>query len=154
MLNVIRGLQVLKRQNYIRQNNLFCSFAKILSLQFYPLYGILQGIPHVVCYLDDILITGESEAQHLQHLEEVLRRLQENGVRLHRNKCHFFQPSVEYLGHHIDAEGVHTSDTKVKAIVKAPVPRNVSELRSFFGLVNYYGKLFISCSLFVLNLVF
>ena len=41
MLDVIRGLQVLKRQNYIRQNNLFCSFAKILSLQFYPLYSIL-----------------------------------------------------------------------------------------------------------------
>ena len=32
---------------------------------------ILQGIPHVVCYLDDILVTGESEDQHLQHLEEL-----------------------------------------------------------------------------------
>ena len=40
MLDVIHGLQVLKRQNYI--NNLFCSFAKILSLQFYPLYGIFK----------------------------------------------------------------------------------------------------------------
>ena len=39
-VDVICGLQVLKRQNCIRQNNLFGSFAKILSLQFYPLYGI------------------------------------------------------------------------------------------------------------------
>ena len=101
---------------------------------------ILQGIPHVVCYLDDILVTGESEDQHLQHLEEVLQRLQENGIRLHQSKCRFFQPSVEYLGHCINSEGVHTSDSKVKAIVEAPAPRNVTELRSFLGLVNYYGK--------------
>ena len=42
MLDVICRLQVLKCQNYIRQNNLFCSFAKILSLQFYPLYGSIH----------------------------------------------------------------------------------------------------------------
>ena len=51
-----------------------------------------------------------------------------------------FSTSVEYLGHCIDAEGVHTSDTKVKAIVYVPAPRNVRELRSFLGLVDYYGK--------------
>ena len=34
---------------------------------------ILQGILYVVCYIDDILVTGTSEADHLEHLEEVLR---------------------------------------------------------------------------------
>ena len=101
---------------------------------------ILQGVPHVVCYLDDILITGETDELHLKYLEEVLQRLQENGIRLHKNKCFFFQDSVEYLGHCIDTDGVHTSESKVKAIVEAPTPKNVTELRSFLGLVNYYGK--------------
>ena len=101
---------------------------------------ILQGIPYVVCYIDDILVTGTSEAEHLKHLEEVLHRLQENGLRLHRDKCHFFQPSVEFLGYVIDAEGVHTSDRKIKAIREARAPQSVSELRAFLGLVNYYGK--------------
>ena len=82
--------------------------------------SILQGIPQVVCYIDDILVTGDSDQQHLQHLEEVLRRLKQNGLRLHRNKCTFFQSSVEYLGHLINAEGVHTSKAKVKAVVDAP----------------------------------
>ena len=48
---------------------------------------VLQGIPYVVCYIDDILVTGTSEADYLEHLEEVLRRLQENGLRLQLNKA-------------------------------------------------------------------
>ena len=102
--------------------------------------SILQGIPHVVCYIDDILITGTSEAEHRRNLEVVLLRLQENGLRLQCNKCYFFQPSVEFLGHVIDAEGVHTSTKKVKAITDAHAPKNVTELRAFLGLVNYYSK--------------
>ena len=37
--------------------------------------AILQGIFNVLCYLDDIFITGLSEKEHLQNLEEVLKRL-------------------------------------------------------------------------------
>ncbi|KAG6937530.1 hypothetical protein G0U57_009114, partial [Chelydra serpentina] len=67
----------------------------------------------------------------------------EYGLRVRKDKCEFFQPSVEYLGHIIDATGFHQAPAKVKAIVEAPPPRNVSQLRSFLGLLNYYGK-FIS----------
>ena len=49
-------------------------------------------------------------------------------------------PEVQYLGHTISAEGLKPSKSKVKAIEEAPVPRNVSELKSFLGLVNYYAK--------------
>ena len=42
---------------------------------------ILQGIPNVLCYLDDILITGSTQKEHLQNLEEVLKRLQYHGIR-------------------------------------------------------------------------
>ena len=44
------------------------------------------------------------------------------------------------MGHRIDSEGLHPTDEKVEAIVKAPEPKNVSELRAFLGLINYYGK--------------
>lgn len=47
---------------------------------------------------------------------------------------------MEYLGHLIDAQGIHTSEKKVQAILEAPVPRNLSELCSFLGLLNYYAK--------------
>ena len=67
-------------------------------------------------------------------------RLQDAGMRLKRAKCLFLLPSVEYLGHVIVAEGLCTSEAKVNAIVNAPAPQNVTELRSFLGLVNHYGK--------------
>ena len=57
-----------------------------------------------------------------------------------KEKCKFLQPAVEYLGHKIDAEGLHTMANKLEAIVQAPKPHNLQELRSFLGLLNYYGK--------------
>ena len=45
-----------------------------------------------------------------------------------------------YLGHRIDAQGLHTTDKKVEAITGAPEPQNVAELRSFLCLLHYYGK--------------
>ena len=102
--------------------------------------AILQGLPGVCVYLDDILVTGETEDKHLQNLEQVLSRLEKAGLQLQRQKCTFMQPSVEYLGHRISAAGLHPSEEKVRAIVDAPVPKDVTQLRSFLGLVNYYGK--------------
>ena len=101
---------------------------------------ILQGVPNTICYLDDILVTGKNDDEHLRNLEEVLRRLQQNGLRVKPAKCSFMQSSVEYLGHRIDAEGVHTTTRKVDAILKAPTLSDVQQLRSFLGLLHYYGK--------------
>ncbi len=101
---------------------------------------ILQGMEQVTCYIDDILITGPSQEAHLGNLREVLRRLREHGVQLKREKCRYLEDSVEYLGHRIDANGLHATDSKLRAIREAPQPRNVQELRAFLGLVNYYGR--------------
>ena len=57
------------------------------------------------------------------------------------SKCAFLTTKVEFLGHVIDQDGLHTSDTKVQAILNAPQPQYEQQLRSFLGLVNYYGIL-------------
>ena len=101
---------------------------------------VLQGIDKTICYIDDILVTGSTVEEHLQNLESVLKRLQQYGIRAKRAKCSFMSEKVEYLGHHIDSEGLHTMASKVEAISMAPQPRNVQELRSFLGLLHYYGK--------------
>ena len=59
---------------------------------------------------------------------------------LKKAKCSFFLDSVEYLGHIISKDGLHTSESKVKAVLEAPSPKNVPELRSFLCLVNYQKK--------------
>nr|XP_033477362.1 uncharacterized protein K02A2.6 [Epinephelus lanceolatus] len=101
---------------------------------------ILSGLPGVQCYLDDILCTGANDEEHLRNLDATLQRLKEYGLRVRKEKCEFFKPSVEYLGHVIDAKGLHTAPSKIAAIVDAPPPQNVSQLRSFLGLLNYYGR--------------
>ncbi|XP_048249134.1 uncharacterized protein K02A2.6-like [Haliotis rufescens] len=101
---------------------------------------LLKVIPHVCVYLDDILVTRASEQEHLENMKELLSRLSKDGLRLNAQKCKFMVVSVEYLGHKIDAQGLHPLDEKVKAIASAPAPRNVAELKSLLGLVQYYQR--------------
>ncbi len=98
---------------------------------------LLQGLEGVICYVDDLLITVKSAEEHFENLRKVLARLQENDVKLKNSKCSVGKKVVHYLGHKI------STDDKVKAITEAPTPKNLIELRSFLGLLNYYGR-FIS----------
>lgn len=102
--------------------------------------GLLRDIPSTVVYIDDILITGKTEEEHLRNLDEVLTRLEKEGLTLKKEKCQFLLEVVEYLGHTISAKGLQPSEKKTKAIAQAPPPQNISQLRSFLGMVNYYGK--------------
>jgi len=65
-------------------------------------------------------ITGANKEDHLHNLEKVLSP--EYGIRVNAAKYIFLQNSFKYLGHVIDAEGLHTSPKKVKAIQEAPTP--------------------------------
>ena len=108
--------------------------------------ALLQGLPKVICYLDDILVTGSMEEEHLSNVEKVLQRLQRYGIRAKRAKCECLSASVEYLGHRVDDTGLHTMQSKVEAIQKVPQLKNVQELCSFLGLVHYYGKFIANLS--------
>lgn len=101
---------------------------------------ILQGLQGVCVYLDDILITGKSNEEHLVNLSAVLCRLATAGMKLKSDKCSFLLQEVEYLGHKISANGLQPTTEKVQAIVQAPQPTNVTQLKSFLGMFNYYGR--------------
>ena len=92
------------------------------------------------CILDDIIITGKNDQEHLDHLEEVLKRLQEHGLRANREKCEYFQNKVTYCGYEVDKDGLHKTQEKINAVLNAPRPENVQQVRSFLGLMNYYHK--------------
>ena len=101
---------------------------------------VLAGIPKVICYLDDILVAGETPEEHDETLSQVFKRLLDAGFRLSKSKCNLRKPSVRYLGHVIDAKGLHPTEDKMQAIRDAPTPKNVTQLKSFLGLILFYAR--------------
>lgn len=99
---------------------------------------LLSGLDGVLLMMDDILVTGNTKEQHLDRLHQVFRRLENAGLVLQKEKCSLFQDSVTYLGFTIDRFGVHKSPEKVSGILNAKKPTNISELKSFLGMINYY----------------
>ena len=102
--------------------------------------NVLKDIPHYAVYIDDVIVTGPMEAEHLQGLETVLKRLSEAGLKLNKDKCSFMQPEVNYLGHTLPAQGIQPRADKVKAIHAVEVPQNKQELFTFCGMVKYYHR--------------
>ena len=89
--------------------------------------------------MDDILVHAPDQVTHDQRLRGVLQRLREAGVTLNE-KCKFSKTSIKFLGHIIDAKGIHVDPDKVKAIRKFPAPTNITELQRFMGMVNQLAK--------------
>ena len=93
--------------------------------------GMLQGIPGMSIYIDDILVTRKTSKEQLKNLNEVPSQLERSGVCLKCSKCAFMLPSIEYLRDKILAEGLQpTQEKKVRAIQEAPAPTSVAQLKS------------------------
>lgn len=124
----------------LRQSSANCDFGQFLNdaLRDQFVSGLCSEAIQLKLLGQDYLTYQRALELTLQM--EMLTRLERYNVKVKLSKCKFFQSSVEYLGHHIDREGLHPTDEKVTAIVKAPKPNNVTELRLFLGLLNYYGK--------------
>ena len=104
--------------------------------------SVLRGLQFETClvYLDDIIVVGKTFEEMIKNLSQVFNRLAEAGLKLKAKKCNLFASEVEYLGHVITEAGVATSKDKTQAIENWPVPRNVTEVRSFLGLCSYYRR--------------
>nr|XP_047141340.1 uncharacterized protein K02A2.6-like [Hydra vulgaris] len=99
----------------------------------------LGRLPFVKVRVDDILISGKSDIEHLNNLESVLRILKESGLTLKASKCSFMQPKVVFCGFIISQEGCRPTTQNVEAVMDAPRPTNIKELRAFLGMANYYN---------------
>ena len=105
--------------------------------------NLLQGIAKVCVYLDDILITGATEAEYLRNLQEIATEsLRTSRYALEEKQVCVFASTGGILGSSNSQEGLHPTKEKVRAIVDAPAPCNVTQLKSFLRMLNYYGKFF------------
>ncbi len=101
---------------------------------------ILLNVDDVRCYVDDVVIFSKNTEEHEIHLQNVVRVLKDNGLRLRIKKCSFMQPIVKLLGQIVDKHGVHVDDQKVEKVRNAIRPTMRKEIRSFLGLASYYRK--------------
>ena len=114
-----------------KYNRLFFGIAAVPAIFQRVMDSLLQGLNMVCGYLDDILITGKDKEEHDKNVNMVLKRLDMAGIRVRSEKYTFGRNQVEYLGYITSAEGLHTVQKKVKAIIDAPSPENNTQLRAF-----------------------
>ena len=91
-------------------------------------------------YLDDIIIFSSTFEEHVERLQAVFERLQENNLKLKPSKCKLFRSKVSYLGHVVSQEGIHTDPSKIEAIKDWPVPKTTKDVRRFLGFSGYYRR--------------
>ncbi|CAB4019155.1 uncharacterized protein K02A2.6-like [Paramuricea clavata] len=90
---------------------------------------LLEGTSGISCILDDMIVTGKSDGEHMANLEEVFRRLHHHGLRANKSKCEFFKEKITFCGHDINSEGLHKTTDKTAAMVNAPRPQSVAVLQ-------------------------
>ena len=69
----------------------------------------LKGIPRTSVKIDDILVTGQNDEDHLRNLASVFNVLEEIGATVNERKCKFFADEIEYVGFIIDKHGLRTN---------------------------------------------
>ena len=107
--------------------------------------SLLKNIPLTKYYIDDILIASRgSLEEHKTIVYKILSILDKNTMAVKRGKCAFFKSDIEWLGLNglvqISGDGVRPLVGKTDAIKNLPIPKNISELCSFFGSINQYVK--------------
>ena len=98
------------------------------------------NLTYCVIYLDDIIVFGHTEEEHLECLCMVLERFWEFNLKLKPSKCSFFQSEIMCLAHHISQRGILPSQGNVQAMQEFPMPETYTQVHVFCRLVGHYRR--------------
>ncbi len=103
---------------------------------------LMESLEYVRAYIDDLLcISRQSFEDHLEKLEEVLKRLRDAGLKVSTDKSTFCTLEIEYLGYVLSKDEIKPQSNKVQAILAIQPPNGVKQLGHFLGIVQYYHDL-------------
>jgi len=94
----------------------------------------------VVAFVDDVLVKTETEEEHDEIVEEILRRLEENDLYVKPEKCVWKARKIGFLEMIIGPKGVEIEKEKVDRVLIWPEPKNIKDIRKFLGFANYYRR--------------
>lgn len=111
------------------------SFSRMMNIAF-------AGLPpeKAFLYIDDIIVIGRTENEHLANLESVFKLLRYRNLKLNAEKCRFFQHEVTFLGHKCTSEGILPDNSKINSIKNYPRPHDKDPVKRFVAFANYYRK--------------
>src|SRR6266540_427080 len=112
--------------------------ATFQRLMNYVLHDYLNDF--VVVYLDNILVCSDTFEEYLAHLRKVFIKLREANLVIKLKKCKFEQRKIKFLGHTIGTDGLKIDPENIGKIINCPVSTDVTGVRKFMGLCNYYKK--------------
>ena len=103
---------------------------------------VLRKYLHKFCfgYMDDIVVFSKSLQEHLQHLKLIFEELRNYSLKIQLDKSEFLRKEVPFLGHIITPEGIKPNPEKIDAIVRYPVPKILTELRSYLSFTGFYRR--------------
>ncbi len=104
------------------------------------LADVLQGLPGVLHYVDDILIYAATQAEHDRRLQAVLTRLKAAGFGLSEAKCTFCKSLVVFLGHQVSSDKIRPDPAKVAVLQDMKPPTNITEHRGLMGFINFISQ--------------
>lgn len=102
--------------------------------------------PHVMVYLDDVIVHTSDKEKHLQELQRVLQCHREAGIKLRASKTILMVEEVDYLGYTVNCKGIQMKKDYLEKILSWPSPKTVAQLNTFLGFVQYYYMFIIDFS--------
>ena len=90
---------------------------------------VMQQLPGVFVYLDDVLVASSSPAEHVCHLRQLFEALRKFG-----------RQELDFLGHHVTSSGIRPLAEKLRAVQKYKAPKIVKSLQRFLGMLNFYRR--------------
>ena len=91
-------------------------------------------------YVDDMIIKSATRGEHITNLRKFFKRMKKYKLRLNPNKCTFGVTAGKLLGHIVSSRGIKVDPTKIKAILKMPLPKTEKEIRGFLGRLQYISR--------------
>ena len=101
----------------------------------------LQSRKYCEAKMDNLLHFTPSKRSHFDKLEDLLKALRKNGLKISPKKCQLFKTEMQYMGNTIFISNIRVCvkplRSKIEAIQKLKPPTMIKECRSFVGMVNF-----------------